>query len=152
METKSRYCWWKCVKDDNNKLAFSDAAKKIAWKQHYQCLLKIEFPWDHHSSHQCKVLIIVQYSFCNNFPSVVRVSVPELRILQLHHFNLQILQLHFTTFSFASQFWTHFASFFASCKMQTVNLNSAAELTAGLWPYTPSHIDLSSTWKMKRGI
>ena len=26
----------KCVKDDDNKLAYSDIAKKNAWKQHYQ--------------------------------------------------------------------------------------------------------------------
>ena len=34
----------KCVKDDDNKLAYSDTAKKNAWKQHYQCLLNVEFP------------------------------------------------------------------------------------------------------------
>ena len=36
----------KCVKDDNNKLAYSDTAKKNAWKQNYQRLLNVEFPWD----------------------------------------------------------------------------------------------------------
>ena len=36
----------KCVKDDDNKLAYSDTAKKNAWKQHYQHLLNLEFPWD----------------------------------------------------------------------------------------------------------
>ena len=35
-----------CVKDGDNKLAYSDAAKKSAWKHHYQCLLNVEFPWD----------------------------------------------------------------------------------------------------------
>ena len=34
----------KCVKVDDNKLAYSDTAKKNAWKQHYQCLLNVEFP------------------------------------------------------------------------------------------------------------
>ena len=34
------------MKDDDNKLAFSDITKKNAWKQHYQHLLNVEFPWD----------------------------------------------------------------------------------------------------------
>ena len=28
------------------KLVYSDTAKKNAWKQHYQSLLNVEFPWD----------------------------------------------------------------------------------------------------------
>ena len=60
--TKSRYYWKqnqdivgeKCVKDDGNKLAFSDTAKKNVWKQHYQCLLNVEFPWDETSLSQIK--------------------------------------------------------------------------------------------------
>ena len=32
----------KFVKDDANKLAYSDRAKKNALKQHYQCLLNVE--------------------------------------------------------------------------------------------------------------
>ena len=35
----------KCVIDDNGKLAITDAEKRIAWKQHYEKLLNIEFPW-----------------------------------------------------------------------------------------------------------
>ena len=35
----------KCVKDDDNNL-------KNAWKQHYQCLLNVEFPWDETSLSQ----------------------------------------------------------------------------------------------------
>ena len=35
----------KRVKDDDNKLAYSDIAKKNAWKQHYQRLLNAEFLW-----------------------------------------------------------------------------------------------------------
>ena len=41
-----------CVKDVDNKLVYSDAAKKNVWKQHYQCLLNIEFPWDETSLSQ----------------------------------------------------------------------------------------------------
>ena len=40
------------MKDDDNKLAYSDAAKKNAWKQHYQHLLSIKFPWDETSLSQ----------------------------------------------------------------------------------------------------
>ena len=35
-----------------NKLAYSDAAKKIACKHHYQSLLNVEFPWDETSLSQ----------------------------------------------------------------------------------------------------
>ena len=42
----------KCVKGDDNKLAYSDTAKKNAWKQHYQRLLNVEFPWDETSLSQ----------------------------------------------------------------------------------------------------
>ena len=42
----------KCVKDDDNKLAYSDTAKKNAWKQYYQRLLNVEFPWDETSLSQ----------------------------------------------------------------------------------------------------
>ena len=31
---------------DDNKLAYSDTAKKNAWKQHYERLLNIVFHWD----------------------------------------------------------------------------------------------------------
>ena len=34
------------MKDDDNKLAYSDTAKENAEKRHYWCLLKVEFPWD----------------------------------------------------------------------------------------------------------
>ena len=36
----------KCVKDDDNKLAYSNTAKKNALHQHYQRLFNVEFPWD----------------------------------------------------------------------------------------------------------
>ena len=36
----------KCVKDDGGNLSTSDDAKKVAWKQHYERLLNVEFPWD----------------------------------------------------------------------------------------------------------
>ena len=35
----------KCVKDDSGKLSTTDEAKKVAWKQHYERLLNVEFPW-----------------------------------------------------------------------------------------------------------
>ena len=41
-----------CVKDVDNKLVYSDAAKKNIWKQHYHCLLNVEFPWDETSLSQ----------------------------------------------------------------------------------------------------
>ena len=38
----------KCVKDDDNKLAFSDTTRKNAWKQHYQRLrLNLQKVWLH---------------------------------------------------------------------------------------------------------
>ena len=36
----------KCVKDDSGNLSLDDNSKKVAWKQHYQCLLNEEFPWN----------------------------------------------------------------------------------------------------------
>ena len=36
----------KCVKDDSGNLSTSDVAKMAAWKQHYERLLNVEFPWD----------------------------------------------------------------------------------------------------------
>ena len=35
----------KCIRDDSGKLAYSDDEKIKAWKQHYERLLNIEFPW-----------------------------------------------------------------------------------------------------------
>ena len=35
----------KCIQDDSGKLAYSNEKKKKAWKQHYQRLLNVEFPW-----------------------------------------------------------------------------------------------------------
>ena len=35
----------KCIRDDNGVLAFNEEKKKKAWKQHYQRLLNVEFPW-----------------------------------------------------------------------------------------------------------
>ena len=36
----------KCIKDDNNNMAFDDETKKVAWKQHYERLLNVEFEWN----------------------------------------------------------------------------------------------------------
>ena len=35
----------KCIQDDNGVLAFNEEDKKKAWKQHYERLLNVEFPW-----------------------------------------------------------------------------------------------------------
>ena len=35
----------KCVRDDAGNLSFSDEDKRKAWKQHYEKLLNVEFPW-----------------------------------------------------------------------------------------------------------
>ena len=35
----------KCIQNDSGKLAYSDEEKKKAWKQHYERLLNVEFPW-----------------------------------------------------------------------------------------------------------
>ena len=35
----------KCIQDDSGKLAYSDEEKKKGWKQHYERLLNVEFPW-----------------------------------------------------------------------------------------------------------
>ena len=35
----------KCVRDDAGNLSFSDKDKRKAWKQHYEKLLNVEFPW-----------------------------------------------------------------------------------------------------------
>ena len=35
----------KCIRNDSGKLAYSDDEKKIAWKQHYERLLNVEFLW-----------------------------------------------------------------------------------------------------------
>ena len=36
----------KCVRNDRSDLATSDQEKHLAWKEHYQKLLKEEFDWD----------------------------------------------------------------------------------------------------------
>ena len=36
----------KCVRNDEGEMALSDEAKKLAWKQHYENLLNVEFAWD----------------------------------------------------------------------------------------------------------
>ena len=33
-------------RDDNGNLVLSDEAKLRAWKEHYQRILNIDFPWD----------------------------------------------------------------------------------------------------------
>ena len=35
----------KCIQDNSGKLAYSDEQKKKTWKQHYERLLNVEFPW-----------------------------------------------------------------------------------------------------------
>ena len=35
----------KCIRGDDSNLFLDDASKKLAWKQHYERLLNIEFPW-----------------------------------------------------------------------------------------------------------
>ena len=43
----------KCVKNDSGELSTSDDDKKLAWKEHYERLLNVEFPWDpSHLDHQ----------------------------------------------------------------------------------------------------
>ena len=39
----------KCVRNDLGEMALDDEAKKVAWQQHYQRLLNVEFPWDPNS-------------------------------------------------------------------------------------------------------
>ena len=34
-----------CFRDDQGNVALSDDAKKAAWKEHYEHLLNVEFPW-----------------------------------------------------------------------------------------------------------
>ena len=47
----------KCVKDDSGNLSTTDEAKKVAWKQHYERLSNVEFPWDpDHLTHTDPVL------------------------------------------------------------------------------------------------
>ena len=36
----------KCVRNDLGEMALDDEAKKVAWQQHYQRLLNVEFPWN----------------------------------------------------------------------------------------------------------
>ena len=39
----------KCACDDKGNLTISDEAKLHAWKEHYQRLLNVDFPWDKNS-------------------------------------------------------------------------------------------------------
>ena len=39
----------KCVRNDRRNLTISDEAKLRDWKEHYQRLLSVEFPWDKNS-------------------------------------------------------------------------------------------------------
>ena len=34
----------KCIRGDDGNLSLDDASKKLAWKQHYERMLNIEFP------------------------------------------------------------------------------------------------------------
>ena len=36
----------KCIKDENGVIAFDDPSKLRVWKEHYEKLLNVEFPWD----------------------------------------------------------------------------------------------------------
>ena len=36
-----------CIQGDDDNLSLDDTSKKLAWKQHYERLLNIEFPWSH---------------------------------------------------------------------------------------------------------
>ena len=36
----------KCIRDNSGKPAYSDDEKIKAWKQHYERLLNVEFPWN----------------------------------------------------------------------------------------------------------
>ena len=36
----------KCVSDDKGNLTINDEAKLHAWKERYQRLLNVEFPWE----------------------------------------------------------------------------------------------------------
>lgn len=36
----------KCIRDDDGVMALDDESKKTAWKQHYERLLNVEFPWN----------------------------------------------------------------------------------------------------------
>ena len=36
----------KCLGDNNGNLTLSDGAKFCAWKNHYQMLVNVTFPWD----------------------------------------------------------------------------------------------------------
>ena len=36
----------KPVKNDAGQLSLDEESKKKAWKEHYECLLKVEFPWN----------------------------------------------------------------------------------------------------------
>ena len=39
----------KCLRDDKGNLTISDEAKLHAWKEYYQRLLNVQFPWDKNS-------------------------------------------------------------------------------------------------------
>ena len=41
----------KCIRSDDVKLSLDEASKKLAWKQHYECLLNIEFPQSQNLPH-----------------------------------------------------------------------------------------------------
>ena len=47
----------KCIRGDNGNLSLDDASKKLAWKQHYERLLNIGFPWYQNLQHVDPVLI-----------------------------------------------------------------------------------------------
>ena len=36
----------KPVKNDAGQLSLDEEAKKAAWKEHYECLLNVKFPWN----------------------------------------------------------------------------------------------------------
>ena len=78
----------KCVKDDDNKLAYSNTAKKNAWQQHYQLLFNVEFPWDDTSLSQIEPSIGPALVITAN---MVLSSIEEMKLGKSHgHSNVMM--------------------------------------------------------------
>ena len=50
-----------CIRGDDGNLSLDDASRKLAWRQHYEHLLNIEFPWSQNLPHVDHVAVPAQF-------------------------------------------------------------------------------------------
>ena len=62
----------KCIQGDDGNLSLEDASKNLAWKQHDERLLNIEFPWPQNLPHVGPVSAPAQFIIPDNILKSLR--------------------------------------------------------------------------------